>query len=128
MATMDELKQRLLRRFNGVPEVTEADAEDWVVTALNEHGYSSPDDVPADDLALIMLYAQADGASQISLATAHYFSFTDKDQTVDKSKISDQYSKLADELWARYNRKKSEGTASGFGGSRFHIAKRVDRR
>lgn len=125
MATLAELKQRLLGRFKDVPEVSDEDVTEWLTTALNDNGFTSSSDVPADKVSLVLLNAQAEGASAIALSTAHYFSFTDKDQTVDKSGISEQYRTLADELWTRYRSKKTESTAGK--GSAFRVMRRLDR-
>lgn len=126
MASMGEIAVRLENRFKDVPNVGASDVSDWVEISMNEHGYSASDNVPTGEIPLILLYAEADGASQIALRTAHYFDFVDKDESVDKSMVSDQYRKLSDELWKRYKRKKDEGVG-GHGGSRFYIMKRVDR-
>jgi hypothetical protein len=125
MATMADLKQRLLGRFKDVPEVSDEDVTEWLDTALNDNGFTSSDDVPADKVSLVLLNAQAEGASTIALSTAHYFSFTDKDQTVDKSGISERYRTLADELWDRYQRKKTE--SNGAKGAKFRVMRRLDR-
>lgn len=125
MATLAELKQRLLGRFKDVPEVSDEDVTEWLTTALNDNGFTSSSDVPADKVSLVLLNAQAEGASAIALSTAHYFSFTDKDQTVDKSGISEQYRTLADELWTRYRSKKTEVTNGK--GSAFRVMRRLDR-
>lgn len=126
MAKLKDLSDRLLNRFKDVPNVEDSDVEGWVEMAMNEHGFISTDDVPTEFIPLIMLYAEADGAMQVALRTAHYFSFVDKDESIDKSMISEQYRKLAEELWNRYGRKKDEGVGD-FGGSSFHIMKRADR-
>lgn len=126
MATLNELADRLLSRFKDVPNVTLEDATNWVELSMNEHGFVATDDVPTSAVSLILLYAEADGASQIALRTAHYFSFVDKDESIDKSSISTRYRTIASELWERYRRKKEEGKA-GFGGSRFTVMRRLDR-
>lgn len=126
MATENDLTHRLLKRFKDVPGVEIEDVTEWMETALNAHGFELSDNVPSEDVPLIMLYAESDGASQIALRTAYYFSYTDRDEAVDKSMIADQYRRLSEELWERYLRKKGDGT-SNFGGSRFTVMKRVDR-
>lgn|SRR5690625_4524166 len=126
MATLNELSQRLLNRFKDVPNVGVEDTYGWIEMAMNEHGFSASDNVPTEYIPLVMLYAEADGTHQIALSTAYYFSFVDKDESVDKSMISEQYRKLSDGLWERYRRKKEEGVGN-IGGSRFSIMRRVDR-
>lgn len=127
MAKLSEIANRLLTRFRDVPNVTLEDTTEWAELSMNEHGFASSDDVPTDYITLILLYAEADGASQVSLRTAWYFSYGDRDETVDKSKTSDQYRKLAQELFKRYQRKKDEGVGD-IGGSNFVALHRADRR
>ncbi|WP_181349395.1 hypothetical protein [Thalassobacillus sp. CUG 92003] len=123
MATKTELSQRLLTRFKDVPNVDSSDVDEWILTAMNEHGYAANENVLTDDITLILLYAEADGAGQIALRTAYYFSFSDGNEQVDKSMISEQYRKLANTLQTKYAQKKSERS-----GSSFKIMKRADRR
>lgn len=127
MATLDELSNRLLGRFKDVPNVEVTDVVEWVETAMNEHGYAGTDTVPTNVVPIIMLHAEADGATQVALRTAHYFSFVDKDESIDKSMLSEQYRRLAEILWKRYRRNKEDGVGH-IGGSRFYIMKRYDRR
>lgn len=122
MATLTEIAERLLRRFKNVPNVTVDDASDWAEEALLAHGYMSTDDVPSDQTTILLLSAQAEGALQIALATAHYFNYTDGDESVDKSKVSEQYRKLAQDLRIECERKKAE-----IGGSSFKAMRRLDR-
>jgi hypothetical protein len=121
MATKTELSQRLLNWFKNVPNVTSTDTDFWTEEAMLAHGFSSSDDVPSDEATLILLYAQAEGARQIAVATAHYFSYTDGEESVDKSMISEQYRKLAKDLREEYERKKSEGAVS------VYFMRRIDR-
>lgn len=121
MATITELSARLLKRFKNVPNVTAEDTTDWTEEAFLAHGYTSSDNVPSDKETLILLAAQAEGAQQISLATAHFFSYTDGEESIDKSMISEQYRKLAKDLRDLYSREKAAS------GSAFRIMKRVDR-
>lgn len=123
MASSNELSQRLLTRFKDVPNVDSSDTDEWVVTSMNEHGYDAMSDVPTEDITLVLTYAEADGAEQIALRTAYYFTFTDKDESVDKSMVSEQFRKLAVQLRNKYAQKKSERS-----GSRFRIMPRIDRR
>lgn len=122
MATYSELSERLLKRFKGVPNITIEDAADWTEEAMLEHGYSSSDAVPSEKDSMILLYAQAEGAMQIALASAHFFNYKDGEESVDKSKVSDQYRKLSLDLRADYERKKAVVS-----GSVMRYPKRVDR-
>ncbi|MFD1453229.1 hypothetical protein [Oceanobacillus sojae] len=120
--TAQELKERLLRRFKGVPGFEEADASDLVKEAMQAHGYAPEDSVSSDDINLVMLYAQVQAAWQIAFSVAHYFKFTDGEESVDKSMISDNYRKLANDLQADYDDEKGR-----IPGSKFRIMKRIDR-
>jgi len=126
MAKLDELSERLLKRFKDVPKISDEDTLEWAETAMNEHGYTADDNVPTEAIPLVMLYAEADGASQIALRTSYYFYFTDKDETVDKTEVPKEYRRLADALWTRYRQKRNAGI-NGIGGSKMHYMKRVDR-
>lgn len=122
MATKTELAQRLLRRFKGVPNFLLTDAEELVDDAMQVHGFASSNNVPESDTNLVLLYAQAEGAWQIALATAHYFSYRDGEESVDKSKISEQYRKLAQDIRNQYETEKARKC-----GAKFFIMKRIDR-
>lgn len=126
MAELAEMSTTLLRRFKNVPNVELEDATDWITLAMAEHGYEPDDDVPAEIMPLILLYAEADGAGAISLYTAHYFSYKDGEESVDKRGVSEQYRKVATELWKKYERKRSDSPYVT-GATRFSIMKRADR-
>lgn len=126
MASYEELTERTLKRFKDVDNVTEDDAQEWVETALNNHGFIKADNVPTKYVTLLLLFAEAEGTSRVALNTAYYFSFVDKDESVDKSMVSDNYRKLSEDLWLRYSRLKSEGIGD-IGGARFRIISRIDR-
>lgn len=125
MATLEELAPQLLRRFRNVPNVTIEDATDWVTLSMAEHGYNAEDNVPTGFITLIMLYAEADAAGAIALQSAYYFSYKDGEESVDKRGVSEQYRKVATELWKRYERKKADSGLSE--STRFSVARRVDR-
>jgi hypothetical protein len=122
MTTKAELAERLLRRFKGVPNFLLTDAEELVDDAMQVHGFASSSIVPESDVNLILLYAQAEGAWQIALATAHYFSYQDGEESVDKSNVSEQYRKLAQDIRGQYEVEKARKS-----GSSFFIMKRIDR-
>src|SRR5690625_5279737 len=126
MASFEELTGRLENRFGDVPNVNEDDVKEWTETSMNAHGFSKTSDVPDKYVPIILLHAEADGASQIALKTAYYFRFVDKDETVDKTEISKRYRQIANDLWNRYNRLKLEGVGD-VGGSRVAFMKRADR-
>lgn len=122
MATNTELAERLLKRFKGVPNFDIDDAQELVDDSLQVHGIDLSAAVPADKVNLVLLYAQAEGAWQIALSTAHYFSYTDADESVDKTMVSEQYRKLAQDLREAYDAEKAQTIGAGF-----YVATRIDR-
>lgn len=126
MATFEDIVDRVLLRFKDVPGVTEDDAKEWVLSGMNEHGFSQHDNVPDEYVPIVMLYAEADGAFQVSIKTAYYFKYSDRDESVDKARVSDNYRKIAETLWERYKLKRSEGVGD-IGGSIYAIMTRADR-
>lgn len=127
MATYKDLAGRLMKRFRDVPKVTLEDAEDWMEAAMEEHGLRLDRDVPPRMERLLLLYAEADGAQNISLRTAYYFEYRDGEESVDKRNVSEQYRKISTELWKKYREKRLE-VGYGVAGSRFGVAPRIDRR
>lgn len=126
MYTFSEMVEILEQRFSSIPNVSVDDITTWLTTSFSIHGANRQGTVPDGLASLIMLHAEADGVTQVALRTSHYFKFTDKDEEVDKSMISDNYRKSADMLWDRYNKRKDEGV-DGFGGSRVKYMRRLDR-
>lgn len=112
MAALEVMAETLLTRFKGVPNVTLEDTTEWVKMSFIEHGYRPEQVVPTNREALVLLYAEADGTTQIALRTAYYFEYSDGSETIDKSMISDQYKAIADDLWERYYRKKAESSST----------------
>lgn len=144
MAELSDLSMRLLRRLHGVdtfdtdastentpsPPVSRIslqDTDDWVLGAMNEHGYDGDEIIPTSKISLIMLYAEADAASTIALRSAKYFHYKDGEETVDKKTVSEAYRKIATELWKKYERKKIEVSMTE-GTSRFFVRTRADGR
>lgn len=115
MATIDELAVRLLNRFSDVPNATVDKCTDWVTDAVELHGNS-------DDETLVLLLATGIGARQIALNTAHYFSYQDGNESVDKTMLTEMYLKVADEYFKAYHSQKNYTN-----GSNFVIAPRADR-
>lgn len=144
MAKLDELSARLLRRLSGVEtfdvvtaegeqpkppisRISRQDTDDWVLLAMNEHGFAFDNDVPTSHISLILLYAEADAASTIALRSAKYFHYKDGEETVDKKTVSEAYRKIATELWKKYDKKKIEISLLD-GTSRFTVRSRADGR
>lgn len=117
-----ELSKRLYRMFKGVPGFTEEEALELVEDAMQTHGYAPTDSVPIDRIRLVLLYAQLQGTWQIAFSVAHYFKFSDGEETVDKSMIADNYRKLAKDLQTEYDIENGK-----LFGNNFRIMPRVDR-
>lgn len=115
MDVRDELIKRLLRRFKGVPNFSEEDAEELADEAIEVLGERA-------SAELLTLYAQYQGAWQIAFSVAHYFRFTDGEESVDKSMVADNYRKLAKDLQAEFEREQAKEL-----GNRFRIMERIDR-
>lgn len=117
-----ELAELLLKRFKGVPGFTEADADDLIEDAMRTHGYAPTDSVKDSEVNLVLLYAQTQGTWQIAMSVAHYFSFSDGEESVDKSMIADNYRRLARDLKNDYDTEKGKQF-----GNNFRIMPRIDR-
>lgn len=122
MATSSELANRLLTRFKGVPNFGMEDAAELIDDALQVHGLDPSATVPANKINLVLLFAQTEGAWRIAIATAHYFQYTDGEESVNKSGISERYRRLATDLRIQYEAEKAKET-----GASFYLAQRVDR-
>src|SRR5699024_1210746 len=120
--TAHELVETLYQRFKGVPGFTEDEAESLVLDAMRTHGYAPSDSVKPNEINLVLLYAQYNGAWQIALSVAHYFKFADGEEQVDKSMIADNYRRLAKDLQDDYESEKGK-----LFGNNFRIMKRIDR-
>lgn len=120
--TAQEITDRVARAFKGVPNFTSNDAEMLVIDAMTEYGYAPSDSVPNDKAKLIILTAQINGAYQIAFSVAHYFRFTDGEESVDKSMISENYRELARDLKDILDEESAKMYANNF-----KIAPRIDR-
>lgn len=115
MTDKEEMIERLSRRFKGVPNFDAQDATELVDEALSLHDKDASVD-------LVLLYAQYQGAWQIAFSVAHYFKFTDGEESVDKSMLADNYRKLAKDLQTRYDSERAK-----IFGNNFRVMQRIDR-
>ena len=113
----DSLTEKLQRRFKNVDGFGKDDAKELIEEAIDAHK-KEPD---ASD-ELILIYAQQQAAWQVAINVAHYFKFTDGEESVDKSMIADNYRKIAKDLQEAYDVEKRR-----LRGNKFKIAQRVDR-
>ena len=117
-----ELAEKLYRMFKGVPGFTEDEALELIDDAMRTHGYAPTDSVPSDRIRLILLYAQIQGVWQVAMSVAHYFKFSDGEESVDKSMLADNYRKLAKDLQTEYDIENGK-----LFGNNFRIMPRIDR-
>lgn len=126
MATKTELNELLLKRFKNVPNITADDCGTWIDSALLAEGFATTEDIPQDRLYVFMILAQAEGAMDIAMSAAHYFSYSDGDEHVDKTKIPFEYRQLEKELRDKYRQERDRNKAAT-NGVRFRTARRLDR-
>lgn len=127
MASFAELETRLAARFKDVPGVDTADLTAWLTEAVYMYGYapSTVGQIPDAETPLVVLLAQIQGARAIASRTAHYFKYTDAEETVDKTAVSKQWRDLANDLTAQYET--DSRLINRRDESAFVRAKRVDR-
>ena len=117
MATIGE---RLTKRFRNVPGVTTDDIADWVTEAEEESGLIEGVTAPEDNALLYL--ALSIGCKVIAADAARFFTYKDSDETIDKTKIFDNYMRLSSDALARFVYHKNGG------GSRTLTPKRADER
>lgn len=122
MATIQQIEQRLARRF---ANVALSDVQDTLADAMLSLGYDVNAEVPVTDVNRVLAYASAELATNISVDAARYFSYTDGEESVDKTMISEQYRKLA--LQFRTDYEMEEAKRNPFESSSFRVMTRVDR-
>lgn len=126
MATNQELTNLLYKRFARVPNVTTDDCAIWVDASVMYEGYATAADIPQERIGLVMILAQAEGATDIAMSTAHFFTYTDGDEQVDKSKIAAEYRLQAAALREKYDEERKRLDAPKRS-ARFKSMKRLDR-
>lgn len=96
--TAEQLADKLVRRFKSVPDYEIEDAKEAVEDVMTEKGYDPSDDVPSEDVKVILLVAQIESAWSIAFSVASYFKYTDGEESVDKTKVAENYRNLALDL------------------------------
>lgn len=122
MTSISTLATSLQSKMKNVPNITLEDCIDWVNTAVTLHGVDLAVYTKRDEV-LALLLAQAEGARNVALNVSHYFSYQDGEDQVDKTKVADQYIKIANEFSRAY----ALQTSAGNGATTFYISTRVDR-
>jgi len=119
---LERLVKRVVLRYIEVPEFTEEEGRMFVEDSKSVHGYKADQLIRPEDERLVVLYAMAEIASTIAFKSAHYFKFSDGEETIDKTKVSHNYRQLARDFRNDYNRERAKST-----GSLFRIVRRADR-
>lgn len=119
---LERLTRRVELRFVEVPEFTEEEGRMFVEDSKAVHGYREDQLIRKEDERLVVLYAMSEIASTIAFKAAHYFKFSDGEETIDKTKVSHNYRQLARDFKNDYNRERAKST-----GSLFRIVGRADR-
>ncbi|WP_249260795.1 hypothetical protein [Virgibacillus pantothenticus] len=114
--------KRLQSRLSKVPGVTAADIDMWVAESVTESGFSEVDNANA-----VFYLALYNAYSTIASDAARYFSYGDRDEVVDKTKVFKNYMELAKEARLNYRKAKKEGEGTSFSAYQTH-AGRADRR
>lgn len=115
MATVEE---RLTQRLSKVPGVTPTDIATWVAEASAEfEGQDTDNETALLYLALYLAY------ETIASDAARFFTYKDGEESVDKTRIFDNYMKLAKSARRNYSRY----LRGGFAASQTHLG-RADKR
>lgn len=119
---LQRLAERVILRFREVPEFSHEDALLFVEDSKYVHGYTENQLIPAKDERLVALYAMKEVAMSVAFQSAHYFKFTDGEESIDKTRVAHNYRQLAKDYLNEYNREKAKSS-----GSMFRIVGRADR-
>lgn len=124
MANKIEISALLYSRFKDVPELTMEDTNAAVDEAIAIFGLDELD-IPEKELSKILTYTSSEIAMKIAFNTASYFKFTDGEESVDKSMVSDNYRKLAGVYRTQYE--SMTRTEERRAKASFKNTKRIDR-
>lgn len=107
------VSERLATRLNNVPGVTSADIVVWVAEAVAESDITEEENENA-----VLYLALSIGYEVIASNAAHYFKYTDGEESVDKSNVYDNYMQLAKESRKQYRKYKR-----GNGANQSHVGR-----
>ncbi len=127
MATLSDMTARLTKRFTAVtaqPALQTA-AIDVMADTFELFGYEASADVPITDLKRLLAYSSSELALQIALDAARFFSYTDGEESVDKSMVSKEYREFAGIFKSEYLAE--EAKLIDYDGSAFRVMRRLDR-
>jgi hypothetical protein len=127
MADKATLVTRLTNKFSKVPNVTTDDIESWLDDAVLLHGVLTVEEVPESEVGAVLLLAQSVGCRSIALSVAHYFSYVDGDEQVDKTMLVTQYIAMANEFQSAYATYNPSTVTVGGISTRWTTIERADR-
>jgi hypothetical protein len=106
MAVSDRLETRL----KNVPGITSADIVEWIAEAMDESGLA--DDGTNDNTLLYLSLAIA--YETVAQDAARFFKYTDGDESVDKTHVFENYTKLAAAARASYRKYRNGGGSATY--------------
>jgi hypothetical protein len=127
VATTAEILERLQNKFRNVPTVDETVLSGWLAEAVAQHGYTTVEDVPANQVNALVFLAYAVASEDLWANSSHYFRYQDGDEMVDKSMSAIQYQRQAEYYRNLYSSSDAGESASGTRKSAVAFPKRVDR-
>lgn len=101
MANKIEISALLYSRFESVPGLSMGDTNAAIDEAIFIFELDEMD-IRSEDVYKVLTYTSAEVAMKIAFNTASYFKFTDGEEAIDKSMVSDNYRKLAREYRSQY--------------------------
>lgn len=110
--------KRLQSRLSKVPGVTSDDIDMWVAESVAESGFTEEDNANA-----VFYLALYNAYSAIASDAARYFSYGDRDEVVDKTKVFKNYKELAKEARLNYRKAKKEGGGTSFSAYQTHAGR-----
>lgn len=119
------LTDRLRRRFSGLSdeELTAA-----IFDGIATLGYGGVESVPTVDFNLLLALVSYEIATDQAAQAATYFSYTDGTESIDKTKIMENFASLAENFKAEYENELAKREAATVQPLPiFHIMKRADR-
>ena len=100
------VSERMKSRLSKVPGVTQDDIDDWIAEAIAESGLTEEENPNA-----IFYIALAIAYETIATNAANYFSYTDGEESVNKTNVYANYMKLAESA-RKYYRKYKRGNGA----------------
>ena len=101
------VSERMQSRLKNVPGVTSEDIGDWIAEAIAESEITE-----AENASAVFYLALAIAYDTIAANTAHYFSYTDGEESVNKTNVYANYEKLAANARKNYRKYKRGNGAS----------------